>query len=81
MYGYACSREMIGLPLANFLDRTRPNNDEFLRRFIRGSYRLSNVETQENDKDGNPKWFTNTLVGTLKEGSLVGAWGTQLYIT
>lgn len=81
MYGFAVAEELIGVRLGDLLVQSDPNNLIYLQRFIRMGYRLQDGESYEVDKDGNPKYFSNNLVGIIENGYLVRVWGTQREIT
>ncbi len=81
MYGFASAKEIIGARLGDLLVRDDPNNIAFLRAFIRSGYRLTEAESHELDKDGNPKYFLNNLVGIIEGRKLLRGWGTQRDIT
>jgi PAS domain S-box-containing protein len=81
MYGFKLAEEIVGARLGDFLMREDERNVEYLRAFIRSGYRLTEAESHEMDRDGNPKYFLNNLVGIIEEGKIVRAWGTQRDIT
>ena len=81
MYGFSSAAEIVGSRLGNLLPQSDAHNVEFLRSFIRGGYRLDEVESHELDRDGNPKIFLNSMVGFVKDVGLVRAWGTQRDVT
>ncbi|WNZ27146.1 PAS domain S-box protein [Leptolyngbya sp. NK1-12] len=81
MYGVASPQELIGARLGEFLVESDPNNLEYLRTFIRSGYRLTDAESYEVDRQGQPKIFLNNLVGIVENGLLIRAWGTQRDIT
>ncbi|HEY9808480.1 MAG TPA: PAS domain S-box protein [Halomicronema sp.] len=81
MYGYTKASELIGTKLKDFLIASDPNNIEYLQNFIRSGYRLNNGESHETDKQGNSKYFLNTLIGIIENGYILRAWGTQRDIT
>jgi PAS domain S-box-containing protein len=81
MYGYAQPDEIIGARLGDLLVREDENNVEYLRAFVNSEYRLENAESHEIDRDGNPKFFLNNLIGIVENGFLRRAWGTQRDIT
>lgn len=81
MYGFSDVEEILGARLASLLPPSDAHNVKYLRSFVRSGYRLTGAESHEIDKDGNPKYFLNNLVGVLEGGYLVRAWGTQLDIT
>ncbi|HLL71934.1 MAG TPA: PAS domain S-box protein [Pyrinomonadaceae bacterium] len=80
MYGYASASELIGKPLEAFLPRT-PTNLDYLRAAINSGYSLTDVESQELDREGHTKYFLNNLVGIVEGGMLRRVWGTQRDIT
>jgi len=81
MYGYERAEELVGARLGDLLPRAEPENVEYLRKFMKGGYRLTGAETRESDRHGNPKIFLNNLTGIVDEGFLVRAWGTQRDVT
>ncbi|QYO64686.1 PAS domain-containing protein [Leptolyngbya sp. 7M] len=81
MYGLASPQDLIGARLGEFLVESDPNNLEYLRTFIRSGYRLTDAESYEVDRQGQPKIFLNNLVGIIENGLLIRAWGTQRDIT
>lgn|GEM_PF-966736 len=81
MYEFASASEIIGIPLDKLLIRTDPKNIEFLFAFIQSGYRLTDVETHEQNKNGDDIYILNNLIGVVENGLLVRAWGTQQNIT
>src|SRR5262249_47970066 len=81
MYGFASATEIIGARLEEFVPRSNPHNIEYLRQFIRAGYRIDEAESHEVDRQGNPKYFLNNLVGIIEDGRLIRAWGTQREVT
>jgi signal transduction histidine kinase/ActR/RegA family two-component response regulator len=81
MYGYAHPDELLGAALGDLVPQSDPHNVEYLRDFIRSGYRLVGEESHEVDKEGQPKVFLNHLIGTIENGRLVRAWGSQLDLT
>lgn len=81
MYGFSCAAEMVGMRLDQLLPRSDPYNIDYIRRFIRGGYRLDDEESHEIDRYGVAKCFMNNLVGIVEQGRLVRAWGTQRDVT
>ena len=81
MYGFASSADLTGARLGDLLPRTDPRNLEFLRAFIHSGYRLTDAESHEQDRDGDPRYFLNNLIGIVEGGRLVRAWGSQRDIT
>ncbi len=81
MYGYQTADEIIGARLNEMLPDTQTQNLEYIKSFVKSSYRLSNAETNDIDKSGHTKYFINNLVGIIENEFLVRAWGTQRDIT
>jgi PAS domain S-box-containing protein len=81
MYGYARAEEIVGARLGDLLVRTDPANVEYLRAFVASGYRLTDVESVERDRGGNPKLFSNNLVGVIEGGRVLRGWGTQRDVT
>lgn len=81
MYGCSSPDDIIGTRLTDLLVQTDQNNIAYLTAFITNGYRLTNAESHEIDKDGNPKYFQNNLIGIVNNNKLIRAWGTQIDIT
>ena len=81
MYGFSSAEEIVGARLGDLLIRDDANNVEYLHAFINSGYRLTEAESHEVDREGNPKYFLNNLVGVIEEGKLLRAWGTQRDVT
>jgi two-component system cell cycle sensor histidine kinase/response regulator CckA len=81
MYGCADASELIGARFGGTFDMADPHTQEFLRGFIRGGYRTSELESREFDRRGTPHRFVNHMVGVVEEGRLTGIWGTQRDVT
>lgn len=81
MYGFSQAEELVGARLGDLLIREDPANEEYLRAFIQSGYRLADAESAEKDRDGNLRYFANTLTGVIENGHLVRAWGMQRDIT
>ncbi|HYO62820.1 MAG TPA: PAS domain S-box protein [Pyrinomonadaceae bacterium] len=81
MYGYERAEEITGARLSDLLVRDDPSNVEYLRSFVAAGYRLTEAESVEVDREGRTRFFSNNLVGVVKDGALVRAWGTQRDIT
>lgn len=81
MYGFKKTGYLIGARLGDLLVREDPDNIEYLTAFISSDYKLSNAQSHEKDKKGEDKYFLNSLTGTVENGLLIRAWGTQIDIT
>jgi PAS domain S-box-containing protein len=81
MYGVERADQIVGTALAELLPRSDPANLEYLRAFIQGGYRLTDAESHELGRDGESRYFLNNLVGIVRDGRLIRAWGSQRDIT
>src|SRR5215208_1299417 len=81
MYGYAQAEEIVGARLGDLLPSSIPENVEYMRAFVRSGYRLTDAESQEVDRHGNTKYFSNNITGIVENESLLHVWGTQQDIT
>jgi PAS domain S-box-containing protein len=81
MYGFVHASDLIGARLPDLLIPIDEGNIQFLTNFVTSGYRLTNAESREKDKDGNDRFFQNSLIGIIENGYLVRAWGTQRDIT
>ena len=53
----------------------------FLLAFFDADFRVSDAESVELDRDGNPHTFINNLTGIVENGRLMRVWGTQRDVT
>lgn len=81
MYGYETAAPIIGARLGDLMIQDDPKNIGYLTAFVDAGYRLTGVDSHEKDYEGNDKYFRNSLVGVIKDGRIVRAWGTQQDIT
>jgi signal transduction histidine kinase len=81
MYGYKKAKDIIGVRLSDLMKPTEQANNDYLKAFITSNYKLSNVETHEQDRFGNRRIFENTLIGIGKGDNIYRAWGTQKDVT
>ena len=81
MYDYARAEEIVDTRLGDLLPSSIPENVQYLKDFVRSGYRLADTESQEVDRHGDTKYFSNNLTGIVENGSLMRAWGTQRDIT
>ena len=81
MYGVDSAEQIVGVPLMELLPRTDPANLEYLRAFIESGYHLTDAESHELGRDGESRYFLNNLVGIVRDGHLIRAWGSQRDIT
>ena len=81
MYGLESADQIVGSALADLLPRADPANLEYLAAFVRSGYRLTDAESHEIGRDGRSYYFLNNLVGIVRDGLLIRAWGSQRDIT
>ena len=81
MYGHQHAAEFVGARLEDLLPRSDPHNVEYLRAFIRSGYRLTDAESHARSRDGEERYFLNSLMGIVEDGRLLRAWGSKRDIT
>jgi hypothetical protein len=81
MYGLDSAEQIVGVSLAELLPRSDPANVEYLRSFVRAGYRITDAESHEVGRDGESRYFLNNMVGIVRDGHLIRAWGSQRDIT
>ena len=82
LYGYTRASELIGKTLKDLhASSNDPENIAFLRQWIEADYRISDMISQGVDRSGQPKWFSNSVVGVVEDGYLISVWGSQTDIS
>jgi two-component system, cell cycle sensor histidine kinase and response regulator CckA len=81
MYGLDSADQLVGAVIADLMPRDDPANLQYLDAFIRSGYRLTDAESHEIGRDGASRYFLNNLVGIVRGGLLIRAWGSQRDIT
>jgi len=81
MYGIDDPARLVGATAGQMLDVDDPQNHEFLSAFVSGGYRVEGYESVERTPDGSRRVFLNSIVGRVRDGMLVEAWGSQTDIT
>ena len=81
MYGFASASELVGQGLDLMLPQDAPATVAYLQALVEQGYRVSEVESVEQDREGNPLYFANSVSGVVEDGMLVRAWGTQRDVT
>ncbi|MFA5266815.1 MAG: PAS domain S-box protein [Methanoregula sp.] len=81
MYGYERAEDLTGQKLGSVIDTGDPSMLEFMRKFIRDGYHVTDYETEERDRAGKTRWFANTMNGVVKDGHVIHLWGVQRDIT
>ncbi|ESA31952.1 gaf sensor signal transduction histidine kinase [Leptolyngbya sp. Heron Island J] len=56
-------------------------NQAMLRTFVENGHQIQNAETEEADREGNPRYFLNSVISVITDGFITGGWGSQLDIT
>ncbi|MCD4818858.1 MAG: PAS domain S-box protein [Candidatus Cloacimonetes bacterium] len=74
------TENIIGLKLSDAMPDIDENRN-YLKAFINNGFKLLDGISREYTKDGKEKYFSNSLVGVIKNGELINAWGTQTDIT
>ena len=81
MYGFDTSADLIGQKIGALVDPGDPRTLEFMRKFISNGYHIEDYETEEHDRAGNARWFSNTMHGVVTGGRIVRIWGVRRDIT
>ena len=81
LYGFEEASDLAGTPLSDFISASDTTKLDYFRGFIQAGFKLENVETNETDRQGNPKIFLNNLLGIVENNKLIRVWGTQRDIT
>ena len=77
MHGFLTAEDTIGTRLGQLLPRLSPHNVEYLRTFVRAAYRATGVESREIERQAKVRYFMNSLIGIVENGSLVRLWGIK----
>jgi PAS domain S-box-containing protein len=80
-YGFGRPEDMVGARLDELWIEPHEAKIAALLQFIRGGYRISDLETRGRYPDGRRGRFANNLVGEVENGLLLLAWGTQRDVT
>lgn len=81
IFGLSSAKELIGKPLTEFLVLQHPVTKQFMERFIRSGYRITDQESQEVDAHGQRKIFRNTMIGIVADNCWVRTWGISRDVT
>lgn len=81
MYGFEKAEDLIGARLTDMLPRSSPENEQYIIKFLENDFKLVDGESIELDKEGNPVYFLNSLIGIKRGEYLIRAWGVQRNIT
>jgi PAS domain S-box-containing protein len=75
--GFRAAKDLLGAPVDTVLPRGDQRTIDILRSFIMSGYRLTDVELQHVDHDGNVRHFAGSIIGAVEGGSLVRVWGSE----
>jgi len=81
MYGFERADQMVGMPLTETLPADDEAAQAYLRLLIDARFALPDVESQEKDREGRLRYFSNSITPVIEGGHLLRAWGTQRDIT
>ncbi len=81
MYGVESPDILLGAKLTDFMPADDPENIAYIKAFIENDYSLSGVESHEVTPEGEDRYFRNSLIGIIENGTITRAWGTQQDIT
>ncbi len=81
MYGFDKASDMIGMRLWQLLRRDDPQARAYLLDLQAQGFHVSDAQSVENDRDGNPHIFLNNLTGIVEDEKLLRVWGTQRDVT
>lgn len=82
MYGFDRADEIVGRGLDLMLPLDQPQAREYLLGVIAAGYRVSEVESEERDREGRPVFFSNSLSAVFDPaGRVARVWGTQRDVT
>ncbi|MBC7128428.1 MAG: MEKHLA domain-containing protein [Thermoplasmatales archaeon] len=76
----ARKEEIIGAMVSEFMPASEENR-EYLRQAIRNGFKIYGGISHEINKEGEERYFSNSLIGIVKDGKIYGAWGFQIDIT
>jgi len=75
--GFRAAKDLLGARVDVVLPRADQRTIDILRSFILSGYRLTDVEFQHADPDGNVHHFAGSIIGAVEGGSLVRVWGSE----
>jgi signal transduction histidine kinase len=79
--GFPNADVVVGLNLEEILKNRGESGVKALRQFILSNYYLHEVETSNEEEGEQKRYFRINFVGTVENGKLIRAWGTQREIT
>lgn len=81
LYGYESAESLMGARLRDLFALHEPDGRRQVAEFVRHGYRLVDSEAVVIDRHGRSHTVLRTVMGTVVDGRLVRAWGTQRDIT
>jgi PAS domain S-box-containing protein len=81
MYGANHPNEIVGMGNPDCQFESSEKYKAFIRGIIESGYNIRNLETEEIDLDGQPRYFLNSSIGVIRDGYYAGGWATQIDIT
>jgi len=82
MYGFETAEEINGINMKRFHGSLEsPANQLFFSSLVRSDYRILQQITEEVNKQGDPIFISNNIVGIKEGNKLVRVWGSQVDIT
>ncbi|MBB3018364.1 PAS domain S-box-containing protein [Microvirga lupini] len=81
MYGLARADDLIGKTLDFPMPSSDPEARAYLAGIVSSGYSVTGVESVEQDADGNPKYFDNSIIPVIENNRLKRLWGIQRDIT
>nr|WP_256434382.1 PAS domain-containing protein [Myxococcus sp. CA033] len=81
MSGFESARAMVGCTLRQLVTRVGDTQGASIRGFVRGGFRVQDLETRLPDRDGVMRVRLANLFGVVVDGWLVRVWGTQRDMT
>ena len=81
MYGHEKADDIIGASIGQIMAIDSDITLDYMRTFIRSGYHVENFESMEKDRQGNTRWFSNSLTGLIRDVKIIRRWGVQRDIT
>ncbi|MEW6208441.1 MAG: PAS domain S-box protein [Acidobacteriota bacterium] len=81
MYGYDSADPLIGRRLSDFWAAPEEEQIRWATEWVQAGHRLIDLETREQDREGNILYFLNNSIGIVRNGLLMRVWGTQRDVT
>jgi PAS domain S-box-containing protein len=69
------------IPLATLFRYDDPTASEIVALFVQAGYRLQEAQWRSSPPGGSARYFVNTLLGAVMDGTLVRIWGSRRDVT